>query len=309
MCPGPWSRSTCYTLGYAEQPKVAETLMRVTLGKKPLSEECRQEVGKNALYLARGGDLPRSQFETSIPFRHMNDWQRPDTPPYPYPTELELKPSTAIFHLPHPSSSNEKHPLFFKVTSTFKRDNRRRVERCLKKMLQNLDSNNSIKEHNSLPDQGKLEVNLRKLPDGNTPMSIRRYPVEFPDLQSPFKFYNEPTEAAIRSGYEGYEARVACVDAKAIYCPLRIPTLEPEGELNSLEIPVSVTTENGKKVPTEQIALIYLYLEEKRSDPYYKGIFFPGDLEKLDVWCQPCNKDETLLDKRLSEAYRRWQQL
>merc|ERR1711959_476522 len=217
--------------------------MRIILGREPVDEYCRQEVGKNALYLSEGGSLPRSRLEASIPFRDMNDWKRPGTPPYPYPKKSYIKLANDTLCLLDKPPSIEEYPLTLEGLSKIKRDNRRRMENCLKKKISELNLNETGKKHFSQTNDFNIEVKLRNLAKGKIPNSIRRYPVEFPDLQSPYKFFNEPTNAALNNGYEGYEARIRDDEHDALNCPLSIPSLEPcEDELIGLEFPIHIYT-------------------------------------------------------------------
>jgi hypothetical protein len=299
ISPGSWSRATCYRLGYTDNCKVSEGLIRTILGQEPLDMACKQHVGKNALYLAKGGSLPRSRLEASLAFRHMNDWMRPGTPPYPYPKESHNHFAKDMLCLLSEPPSFEERPCSLNILSTIKRDNRRRLENLLKSNLLDSDTLRPI-EHE------KTELKLRKLPKGKIPSNIKRYPVEYADLQSPYKFFNQPTVASLKNGYQGYEARVKPAGQETVYRPTEIPCLEPvEDELTCLEIPTHIVA-HQKQYPVEQAALLYRYLTNKKGDSYYKGIFYRGDLEKTDVWGSP-NKGDPLMDKEFEEAYQTWQ--
>merc|ERR1711976_845177 len=117
------------------------------------------------------------------------------------------------------------------------------------------------------------------------------YPVEFLDLQSPFKYYNEPTNLTVETGYDGYESRVVPIESDEIYCPLKIPTLDAaEDELTCIEMP---TDKN-----VDEMALISNYVEERsKRDQYYKGIFITGDLERVDTCGPPSNQVEKYLNQ------------
>jgi hypothetical protein len=297
ISPGPWARATCFTLGHTDDPNVSEGLMRTILGREPLDEKCKREVGKNALYLAGGGSYPRSRFEASLPFRTMNDWKRPGTPPYPYPVKLHTElANDALCLFRKPPSYEERH-ISMEALSDIKRDNRRRVENSLNIKLLNIDES----KHTCPLEHIEFEVKLRKLPGGKIPCSIKRYPVEFADLQSPYKFFNEPSNIAIVNGFQGYEARLTETTHDNVYRPFKIPSLEPnEDSLASFDIPTCIIA-NQKKHRIEKVALLYRFLEEKKNDLSYKGIFYNGDLEKLDIWSPPLNKNDSLFESFVQE--------
>jgi hypothetical protein len=297
ISPGSWSRAACYALGHTDNPKVSEALMRIILGRDPLNKECKQQVGNNALYVAGGGSFPRSRFEASIPFRHMNDWKLPGRPAYPHPERLHIELTDETPCLIREPPSIEECPVSLNVLSNIKRDNRRRVENSLNIKLLNIDES----KHTCPLEHIEFEVKLRKLPGGKIPCSIKRYPVEFADLQSPYKFFNEPSNIAIVNGFQGYEARLTETTHDNVYRPFKIPSLEPnEDSLASFDIPTCIIA-NQKKHRIEKVALLYRFLEEKKNDLSYKGIFYNGDLEKLDIWSPPLNKNDSLLDKRFKE--------
>jgi hypothetical protein len=299
ISPGPWSLATCYTLGCIDNSDVSEAMFRIFLGRTPLSEECKLQVGENALYLATGGKLPRSRLENSIAFRHMNDWKRPGAPDYPEPEGLHIELTPDMFYLNGESPSNIDQPVSIKLLSDMKRENRRRVDRAISKSFSTASCNGT-----SLSGQVQFQVKFDTTLIEEIPRSIQKYSVEFMDIQSPYKYYNEPTSLACENGYEGYESRVVPIEFDEIYCPLEIPTLDQvEDELTCLEMPKNVD-EN----PQGKMALILNYVQERsKKDPYYQGIFNVGDNEKLDVCEPPSNKGEKLLDSRWEITFLQWQ--
>merc|ERR1712224_824488 len=112
----------------------------------------------------------------------------------------------------------------------------------------------------------------------------------------------------LKDGYTGYEVGVVPVEPEDMFCPLEVPNLDPvEGELTCLDVPSHFVTNDGKKIPLDLPAIIQLYVAERgKKDPYYKGIFFHEDIERLDAWEASCNKDDSLLDSRWDKAYQRW---
>jgi hypothetical protein len=53
ISPGPWSRSICYVLGEIKQSNVSKMMFETVLGREPISQKCKQQIEKNALYLAQ----------------------------------------------------------------------------------------------------------------------------------------------------------------------------------------------------------------------------------------------------------------
>jgi len=301
ISPGPWSLAACYTLGHTTNPIASEIMFDIILGKKAICMECKKQIWENALYLAKGGGLPRSRLESSIHYRDMNDWQRPGAPNYPEPEGSLFELTYNMFSLKREIPSLKDQPISIKLLSEVKRENRRRVDRAIAKKV-----TSTINRCKSSECEIQFEVELDHLPDGDIPRSIRRFPVEFMDLQSPYEYYNEPTKLAVENDYDGYESSVEPVKIDEIYCPIKIPTLDPvEDELTCLELPTDdVDNIEGK------MALISNFVDERsKKDQYYKGIFVTGDQEKLDVHGPPSNKCEKLLDSEWGKAYLRWQQV
>merc|ERR1711920_549119 len=166
ISPGSWSHSSCCLLGQVDHPMASEATMRILLGKNTISPECKQQLGNYAKYLSKGNKLPRSLMENSIPFRHMNDWQRPDAPPYPVPQKIHCKPTLEMFHIYPGTSSKQESQVSLKLLTRIKQENRRRFSNALLQFVKKA----SKKGDNSLS-KIQVKVKLCDMPSGIAPNS------------------------------------------------------------------------------------------------------------------------------------------
>jgi hypothetical protein len=127
ISPGPWSCASCHTMGTTKKTEASEFLFRLLLGKKPISEACKKKVVTSAIFLAKGGTFPKSHLESSIPFRHLNDWIRPEAPQNPQQKSIDVSLTMDMFSLQKPSTPITENTISVKLLSELKRDNRRRV--------------------------------------------------------------------------------------------------------------------------------------------------------------------------------------
>lgn len=296
ISPGPWSSASCCIVGCTDDAKASRTVLRALLGEKPLSMQCKTKVGQHALYLSKGGRLPRSRLEACIPFRDLNDWRRPEAAPYPMPEELLLENTTKLFGLKE-KTGNDATSVSLKLLSRVKMENRRRLNYVLKRATKK-------EEHKKIP--LILGLKLCTMPKAKIPKETRRYPVEYPDLQSPYARCNDATAATIRNGYRGYQVNI--VGSEDAFNPLEVPTLDPtEEELTAIELPEHVHSEGFSDFASDDAALVHLYSKKRsRKDPYYKGILVPGTLARLDAWGPPRNSDETMLDPSWDQVSYLW---
>jgi hypothetical protein len=296
ISPGPWSRSVCCLLGEIKEPNISKMVFQTLLGREPISQKCKQQVEKNALYLAQGGNISKSRIESSIPFRHMNDWKRLEAPPYPENEEVKVEFSPKVFHINNEEYSQQIQYVSINLLSKLKRENRKRIETALV---------NAINKNQSVNHFTQLKVQLDKMPKGQTPKSIRRYPVELTDFQTPYKFYDNYNNTDIINGYDGYRARVNLSDKALLSSPLEIPTMEcVEDELTCIELPT-----NNTEIPENQTSLIQRYVEEKkRWESNFKGILLPGYGEEPDVWNRFQQKENSsLLCAKSKEIFSEWE--
>jgi hypothetical protein len=239
-------------LGEIKQPTVSKMMFETVLGKEPISQECKQQIEKNALYLAQGGNIPKSRIESSIPFRHMNDWKRPGAPPYPENEEVKDVFSSKVFRIKDGEYSKQTQYVSTNLLSKLKRENRKGIETALAHAI----NKNQPEYHLT-----HLKVRLDKMPKGHTPKSICRYPVELTDFQTPYKFYNNTTNIDKINGYDGYQARVNSLNNVLPNIPLEIPTLEcVEDQLTCVELPI-----NKIEISENQTLLIQRYVEKKKK--------------------------------------------
>jgi len=276
---GPWSRSICYDLGEIKQSKVSKMMFETVLGREPISQECKQQIEKNALYLAQGGNIPKSRIESSIPFRHMNDWKHPGASSYPEKEEVKDVLLSKVFQIKNGKYSKQIQYVSINFLLKLKRENRKRIEIALALVI-----NKNQLEYNLT----HLKIRLDKMPKGHTPKSICRYPVELTDFQTPYKFYNNPINIDKLNGYDGYQARVNSLNNVFPNIPLEIPTLDcVEDQLTCVELPINKT-----ETSENQTLLIQRYVEEKKKwESNFKGILLAGYGEEPDVWNCPQQKE------------------
>merc|ERR1712050_406077 len=220
ILPGPWSSAPCHLLGHMDHPDSSNAMIKMILGDNPLSKECKQHTKNVTLYLAKGGELPKSQLESSIPFRNMNDWQRPGAPIYPKPEEIMVRQSSDMFRFLCKRLIFEKKYASIKLLSKQKQSHRKNI-RLAKKIAIKQKNNNYTTTYENI----KLTVKLSTLPP-KTPHFIRRYPIEIADFRSPYKLIHENLKLNCENRYLGYVGRVAKFMKGNINFTFEIPTLD-----------------------------------------------------------------------------------
>merc|ERR1712217_270092 len=245
------------------------------------------------LYLAKGGELPKSQLESSIPFRDMNDWQRPGAPIYPKPEEIMVRRNSDMFHFLCKHSIFEKKYASIKLLSKQKQSHRKNI-RLAKKITIKQRNNN----HTTTYENIKLTVKLSTLPP-KIPHFIRRYPIEIADLRSPHKSTHENLKSNCENRYLGYVGRVAKSMKGNINFAFEIPTLGcVEDDITRID-----TLTNKPDLTS----LISRYVEKRTyDDPHSKGILNTRSFENLDAWGAPCNCEDTVLSSEWNNALRSW---
>merc|ERR1712113_360188 len=293
IMPGPWSSASCHLLGHMDHSDSSNAMIKMLLGDNPLSKACKRQIKDIALYLAKGGDLPKSQLESSIPFRDMNDWQRPGAPIYPKPEEIMVRRNSDMFHFLCKHSIFEKKYASIKLLSKQKQSHRKNI-RLAKKIAIKQRNNNYTTTYENI----KLTVKLSTLPP-KIPHFIRRYPIEIADFRSPYKSTHENLKLNCGNRYSGYVGRVARSMKGNINFAFEIPTL------NCVEDDVTcIDTLTNKPDLT---SLISRYVEKRTyDDPHYKGILNTRSFENLDAWGAPCNCEDTVLSSEWNNALRNW---
>merc|ERR1711904_311486 len=192
--------------------------------------------------------------------------------------------------------------ILVKLLSELKQDNRRRVNFAFYE-----DDKQNENSSKTLLNKRYLEVKLDKMPRGTIPSSIRRYPVEFTDLQSPYKYFKEPSIASLEYGYEGLEARVTRSVFDEIYKPLELPTLNSaEDQLTCFKIPQRDTSCCHK----DRNSLIQDYVNERsQNDPYFNGIFTTKNNNDSYMIKHSNYKDVSSLDPNWNESYKLWRKV
>merc|ERR1711920_1047428 len=283
ILPGPWSSAPCHLLGHMDHSDSSNAMIKMIIGDNPLSKECKQHTKNVALYLAKGGELPKSQLEDSIPSRNMNDWQRPGAPIYPKPEEIMVRQNSDMLHFLCKRSIFEKKYASIKLLSKQKQFHRKNI-RLAKKIAIKQKYNN----YNTTYDNIKLTVKMSTLPT-KIPHFIRRYPIEIADLRSPYRSTHKNSELGSKNRYHGYVAKVTKSTKGDINFAFEIPTLDCiEDDMICIDTLTSNAAKNEKN--KDLTSLISRYVEKrKRDDPHYKGILNTRSLENLDAWGAPCN--------------------
>merc|ERR1712217_142949 len=164
-----------------------------------------------------------------------------------------------IFNFSRMSMPSIKKPISLSLLTKTKKENREKLEQKLTSSLKNKQFN----DRTIL----SLKVELHNMPRGKTPKYIRKYPVQVANSPSYSKIYNEPTLAAIKYAYNGFEARVFPATIENIFCPLSVPTLD-SADNHILNFDVLDQTTDNKTMTTFQH---YIY-EQSKNNPLYKGI-------------------------------------
>jgi len=271
ISPGAWARSECNIIGHIIDTFGSKAILNLCLGDIPLNNNCKQNFGIHALYLSNGGKLPRSRLESSITFRDMNDWSSPQAPEYPFPRNLTMNLCSKTFYLQSKSTREKYSNVSLKYLDNVRRENRNRVLKISNEDFLN-DSKSAI----------KLALKLKNSRALKTPESIKKYPVEFARLQSPFAYSFGYNPSSSNEDTEEYNLRVNPSDSPKLYCPVKVPKLSAiENELTCLDVRTHVITENNDNVALTQPNIIGKYVTERgKRDPYYIGFNVGQDLKE-----------------------------